>query len=119
MGLALVLKGMVDDDDEKDSMVTNFLLNQTVRLRTDVGFYTNPLEFEKLTKTAVPMASMVQDISELFGDIGAHLNDEDDDIFQSGPFKGTPKWLIHAGELIPGPAQGIKLYRTSNTVFEK
>jgi len=119
MGVALLLKGMVDDDDEKDSMVTNFLLNQTVRLRTDVGFYTNPLEFEKLTKTAVPMASMVQDVSELFGDIGAHLNDEDDDIFQSGPFKGTPKWLIHAGELIPGPAQGIKLYRTSNTVFEK
>jgi hypothetical protein len=118
MGLALLLKGMVDDDDEKDSMVTNFLLNQTIRLRTDIGFYTNPLEFEKLTKTAVPMAGMVQDVSELFGDIGAHLNDEDDDIFQSGPFKGSPKWLIHAGELIPGPAQGIKLYRTSNTVFE-
>ena len=119
MGLALVLKGMVDDEDEKDSMVTNFLLNQTVRLRTDIGFYTNPLEAEKLTKTALPMASMVQDISELFGDIGAHLNDEKDDVFQSGPFKGSPKWLIHAGELIPGPAQGIKLYRTSNTVFEK
>jgi hypothetical protein len=118
MGIALLLKGMVDDDDEKDSMVTNFLLNQTIRLRTDVGFYTNPLEFEKLTKTAVPMASMIQDVSELFGDIGAHLNDEEDDIFQSGPFKGSPKWLIHAGELVPGPAQGIKLYRTSNTVFE-
>jgi hypothetical protein len=119
MGLVLLLKGMVDDDDEKDSMVTNFLLNQTIRLRTDIGFYTNPLEAEKLTKTALPMAGMVQDISELFSDITAHLNDEDDDIFQSGPFKGTPKWLIHAGELIPGPAQGIKLYRTSNTVFEK
>jgi hypothetical protein len=118
MGVALLLKGMVDDDDEKDSMVTNFLLNQTIRLRTDVGFYTNPLEFEKLTKTALPMASMVQDVSELFGDIGAHLNDEEDDVFQSGPFKGVPKWLIHAGELIPGPAQGIKLYRTSNTVFK-
>lgn len=118
MGVALLLKGMVDDDDEKDSMVTNFLLNQTIRLRTDIGFYTNPLEAEKLTKTALPMASMVQDISELFGDISAHLNDEDDDIFQSGPFKGVPKWLIHAGELIPGPAQGIKLYRTSNTVFK-
>jgi hypothetical protein len=119
MGLALLLKGMVDDDDEKDSMTTNFLLNQTIRLRTDVGFYTNPLEAEKLTKTALPMASMVQDISELFSDISAHMNDEDDDVFQSGPFKGTPKWLIHGGELIPGPAQGIKLYRTSNTVFEK
>jgi len=118
MGVALLLKGMVDDDDEKDSMVTNFLLNQTVRLRTDVGFYTNPLEFEKLTKTAVPMAGMVQDVSELFSDVSAHLNEDEDDVFQSGPFKGTPKWLIHAGELVPGPAQGIKLYRTSNTVFE-
>lgn len=118
MGVALLLKGMVDDDDEKDSMVTNFLLNQTVRLRTDIGFYTNPLEAEKLTKTALPMAGMVQDISELFSDVSAHLNEDEDDVFQSGPFKGVPKWLIHAGELVPGPAQGIKLYRTSNTVFE-
>jgi hypothetical protein len=100
MGVALLLKATIEDDDE-DQMITNFLLNQTIRLRTDIAFYTNPLEAEKLTKTAIPMASLVQDSYEL------------------GPFKGDAKWAVHAGELIPGPAQAIKLYRSGSTIFDK
>ena len=120
MGIALLLKAAIEDDDEDEQMVTNFLLNQTIRLRTDIGFYTNPLEFEKLTKTAVPMASLVQDSYEVVSDI-KKLFDEDseNDVFASGPFKGHSKWAVHAGELIPGPAQGIKTYRTGSTIFDK
>lgn len=119
MGIALLLKAGMDDDDEKD-MTANFLLNQTIRLRTDIGFYTNPLEFEKLTKTAIPMASLVQDSYELVGDVQKYFNDDNsDDVFESGPFKGDAKAVVHAGELIPGPAQAIKLYRMGNTIFDK
>jgi hypothetical protein len=119
MGLALVLKASLDDDDD-DAMLTNFLLNQTIRMRTDIGFYTNPLEFEKLTKTAVPMASIVQDSYELVSDIKKYFDDDkDNDEFRSGPFKGDAKWAVHAGELTPGPAQVIKLYRTGSTIFDK
>lgn len=120
MGVALVLKAIAGDDDEEDkSMVTNFLLNQTIRLRTDVGFYTNPLEFEKLTKTAVPMAQLVSDVTRVVSDIGTHLNDtEDDEVFNSGSFKGAPKWLVHLGQLTPGPSQAIRLYKTGDKVMD-
>jgi hypothetical protein len=119
-GVALLLKGLVDDEDEED-MVGNFLLNQTTRLATDVSFYTSPLEFEKLTKTAVPMAGLVQDVSTLFADIKNYFGEDatDKSIFESGPFKGDPKWLVHLGELLPGSAQGIRLYRTGTTVMDK
>ena len=120
MGVALLLKAAIGDDDEEDQMVANFLLNQTLRLRTDIGFYTNPLEFEKLTKTAIPMASIVQDSYKLVTDVQKYFNDDnDDDVFESGPFKGDSKALVHAGALIPGPAQAIKLYRMGNTIFDK
>ena len=119
MGLALLLKASIEDDDEEQK-ITNFLLNQTIRLRTDIGFYTNPLEFEKLTKTAIPMASLVQDCYELIGDIKKMFDDDrENDYFRSGPFKGDAKWAIHAGELIPLPAQVIKTYRTGSTIFDK
>jgi hypothetical protein len=121
MGLALMLKALAGGDDEEEdaSFATNFLLNQTIRLRTDIGFYTNPLEFEKLTKTAVPMAQLVSDVTQVMSDIGAHLNDKkDDEVFNSGSFKGVPKWLIHTGQLLPGPAQGIRLYKTGDKVID-
>jgi hypothetical protein len=119
MGVGLLLKALAGDDDDDEMFVTNVLLNQTVRLQTDIGFYTNPLEFEKLTKTAIPMASVIQDAHRLTSDIMIHFNDDlEDDIFESGPFKGRSKALVHAGQLLPGTAQGIRLYRTGSEVFE-
>jgi len=84
-----------------------------------MGFYTNPLEFEKLTKTAVPIAQLVQDASSLVADIG-HLFDEDtkNDVFRSGAFKKRPKWLVHLGQVAPGPAQVIRLYKTGDKVMD-
>jgi hypothetical protein len=119
MGTALLLKAMAGDDDDEEQVVTNFLLNQTIRLRTDIGFYTNPLEFEKLTKTAVPMAALVDDVKTILSDAGNHLNDDgDDDIFESGPFKGQSKFFVHVGEALPLSSTGIRLYRTGQKVID-
>jgi hypothetical protein len=119
MGLALLLKAMVDDEDDKDAVVTNFLLNQTIRLRTDIGFYTNPLEFEKLTKTAIPMASLVQDVAQVSSDVAKLFNEkDDDDVFASGPFKGESKLKVHVEELLPFTAQKVRLERTVSSVMK-
>jgi hypothetical protein len=119
MGVALLLTSMVDDDDEKDDVAINFLLNQTIRLRTDIGFYTNPLEFEKLTKTAIPMASLVQDVTQVTTDIAKLFNeDSEDDVFASGPFKGESKAKIHIEELLPFTAQKVRLQRTVSSVMK-
>jgi hypothetical protein len=119
MGLALLLSAMVDDEDDKDAVVTNFLLNQTIRLRTDIGFYTNPLEFEKLTKTAIPMASLVQDVAQVSSDVAKLFNEkDDDDVFASGPFKGESKLKVHVEELLPFTAQKVRLERTVSSVMK-
>jgi hypothetical protein len=119
-GIGLLLSGLAGDDDEDEALVTNFLLNQTIRLRTDIGFYTNPLEAEKLTKTAIPMASLVQEIATLFADIGNYFGEDSKDksIFESGPFKGYPKFLLHTGQLLPLGAQGIRLYKSTTKVLD-
>jgi len=119
-GVGLLLSGLKGDDDEDEAVVLNFLLNQTIRLRTDIGFYTNPLEFEKLTKTAIPMAGLVQEVYTLFGDIGNYFGEDakDKSVFESGPFKGYPKFLVHAGQLLPGTAQGIRLYKSATKVVD-
>lgn len=120
-GIALLLKGMVDDDDEDQEgvFVAKFLINQTIRLQTDISFYTNPLEFEKLTKTAVPMAQLLEDVNTWRKDVQSYLDDDDkNDIFESGPFKGDSKMWIHTGEMIPGTAQAIRLYRLGSKVLE-
>jgi hypothetical protein len=121
MGIAMVLKGLAGaDDDDEDDTISNFLINQTIRLRTDISFYSNPLEFEKLTKTALPMAQLVSDAYAVFTDIGNYYGEdaEDKTVFESGPFKGNPKWLIHAGQFLPGTSQLIRLYRTGDKVME-
>jgi predicted kinase len=121
MGTAMVLKGLAGaDDDDEDDTISNFLINQTIRLRTDISFYSNPLEFEKLTKTALPMAQLVSDVHVLFTDIGNYYGEDsaDKSIFESGPFKGDPKWFIHMAQLLPGTSQLVRLYRTGDKVME-
>jgi predicted ABC-type ATPase len=119
MGIAMVLKAMADDEDEDDT-ISNFLINQTVRLRTDISFYTNPMEIEKLTKTALPMSQLLTDVAEVFTDIGNFYGEDANDksVFQSGTFKGQPKWLIHLLETAPGTSMLIRWYRTGDKVLE-
>ena len=56
----------------------------------------------------------------LFGDIGNYFGEDSKEksIFESGPFKGYPKYLIHAGQLLPGTAQGIRLYKSGTKVID-
>jgi hypothetical protein len=88
------------------------------RLETDIAFYTNPLEFEKLTKTAVPMAQLVDDTRKWFVDVfNLFDGDPENDVFRSGIFKDNSKLLVHTGELIPGTSTAIKLARSTSQVY--
>ena len=124
IGATLLLKAIiVDDDEEKEEsanrFLANFLLNQSTRLQTDILFYTSPGEFEKLTKTAVPLAQLITDIGIWAKDVG-HLFDDDpkNDVFQSGSFKGQSKSLVHFGQMLPGTSQGIRLYRMGTRLID-
>jgi len=122
MGATILLSAIAgdDDDEEKDLLVYNFALNQLTRLQTDIAFYTNPLEAEKLMKTALPITQVLMSGKKVVNDV-VNLFDEDpdNDVFRSGPFKGTSKLLVHTGEAIPGPAKAISLYRLSADTIDK
>ena len=120
IGTTLLLKALAGDDDKKENMfVINFLLNQATRMQTDIAFYTNPLEFEKLTKTALPLASLLEDANKWREDVQNLFDDnKKNDTFQSGSFKGDTKAIVHLGEALPGTAQGIRLYRVGTKVFD-
>ena len=117
-GVALMITAMGGDDDEEKAPAANFLLNQMSRMHTDIAFYSNPLEFEKLTKSSVPIMSLITDSKDWFVDV-SKLYDEDseNDVFQSGPFKGMSKLMIQSGEVLPGSAQVIKTIRSSSQIY--
>ena len=121
MGIGLILQALAGDDDDKEKMwQLNFLINQTNRLTTDIEFYTNPLELQKLTQAAVPATSLVEKVGKFTMDVKNLFDDDkENDVFQSGAFKDDTKAVVHGAELIPVPSNLIKLYRQGATVFDK
>lgn len=117
-----------DDDDEEaryQANAANFLLNQCTRMQTDIQFYTNPMEFDKLTKSAVPASDLIVDVSEWaisFKELMEGAEDEngnDITVFRSGVFKDESKFKIKTMEMIPGLSQEIKLERNIKSLFAK
>jgi len=119
-GVAVLLRAMSEgDDEEDDKFALNFMLNMTSRLQTDINFYTNPLEAEKLTKAALPIMGLLKETKTFLEDV-AHLFDDDltNDNFKSGDFKGMSKILIHGALLVPPFNVPVKGYKQVNKVFE-
>ena len=119
MGVGLLLKALVASDDEDDkNFAVNFLLNQVTRMQTDIAFYTNPIEAERLTQNALPVFKIVTDVVKLAGDTKAYFDDDPkNQFFQSGTFKGEGKAGVHLLEFFPGTSQGIRLYRLGDKVY--
>jgi hypothetical protein len=120
-GLTLALKAAVEDDDDekgKKKMVYFFLINQIGRLATDVQFYINPIEFERLARNAIPAFSVVVDAAKAI-DSAMNLITGGEDILQSGPSKGKSRTWRDIQKLIPGPVQYQKLQSAADQVYKK
>ena len=116
----LMLKASIDDDDEKGTlkMIVNLFINQASRLSTDILFYTNPVEFEKLTRNALPIFSIVVD-SQKFLDSAWGLIRGEEDILQSGPNKGKSRTWRDIKKMIPGPVQAERIKSASSQIYNK
>ncbi len=119
-GITLLLRASIDDEEKKkDVKVTNFLINQMTRLQTDISFYTNPMEAEKLVQNIVPMMSLGQEAGQWFTDV-AKLNneDEEDDYFQApSPFEGSSKVAIRSLKFVPFANAGLKVVSSGSQIF--
>jgi hypothetical protein len=117
MGLALVLKQMdLDDDDEEMKFAVTMMLNQVYRLENDIGFFVNPNSFEAITKSAMPVFSVVRDVANL-GDAVGHLLMGEDEITR-GKNAGESRTARALGKVIPGPTAYYKIKTTGEYLFE-
>jgi hypothetical protein len=117
--LTLLLKASIDDDDDpRKKFAYYFLINQMGRLGTDIMFYTNPIEFERLARNAIPAFSLVVDAAKLVDDVGRIIKGEED-ILQSGPNKGMSRTLRDLYKVVPGPAQYQKIISAGEQIYNK
>lgn len=115
----LMMKAAVDDeDDPKKKFAYYFLINQAGRLGTDVMFYTNPIEFERLFRNAIPAFSVVVDVAK-FLDSAWTLITEGEDILQSGPNKGESRTWRDFKKLVPLTTQIQKIESAGGQVYKK
>lgn len=124
MALGLTLKGMVDDEDTPESrrkrMAYNLLINQIGRLNTDMKFYVSPIEFERLSRNALPIFSLVVDGQKLLRSTATLLTEgQDADILQSGPDKDKSRAWRDLMRMVPGPVQYKKIQSAGAQVFKK
>jgi hypothetical protein len=114
----LALRGLDDDDDPKLRAARYFLINQLSRLVTDIGFYTNPMEFERLSRNAIPAFTLIIDGVEALHSAGTLLSGGED-ILQSGPNKDQSRAVRDALKLVPGPNQYNKVKSAASQVYRK
>lgn len=105
MALALALKGVDDDDDDPvKKAARNLLLNQIGRVTTDIYFYSNPMEFETLSRNALPIFGALGDASKLWKSSADYLSGQDTRL-KSGPNKGTVRAWRDLQKMVPGLTQ--------------
>ena len=120
--LSYGLKLLPDDDEAKLSDTARgiayskssffLLINLMSRLQTDVMFYTDPMQMQKLNKNFLPIFSFIDDLGGLI--VAIQKSWSGDDMVLSGPFKGQYRISSSAMKLIPFSKQ-IQRYTKSIT----
>ena len=97
------------DDDDKRKYLINSMINQSIRLRTDIMFYINPVEFKNFLRDLVPAASIIKDFQELGSAVYKFGIGEDE--IASGVNAGQSRLLREIGQALP---IGTQIYKTVN-----
>lgn len=58
--------GEIDDEDEEYMVMLKLLINQSVRLKSDVTFYISPSSFESVIKNPIPVMKTYLDVARFF-----------------------------------------------------
>lgn len=123
MGVVMLLAGMFkdgEDDDEKKgggiaASSAIALTNVANRLVTDITFYTNPGEFQKISRNLFPMLTIWDRTVNWFDAlIDVVLKDKPN--FDSGPHKGQNKLTVRTIEALPA---GSNLYSLKRRLFQE
>jgi len=102
--------------DGEDDEYINFLVNQTIRMTTDIQFYFNPVEFEQLNRSFIPAMTTVSDLASLGEAAIKYMQGKDE--LKSGPFKGESRLWRETKDIVPFATQFNRYYRTTKQMYE-
>ena len=99
-----MLKGM-DDDDDKNKTMIKLLVAQSMRLESDIVFYTSPGATMSTLRNIVPVMTSAYNIWRIIPNtvnyiFDGHLGAED--TISAGPFAGQSKLGRSVSKVIPG-----------------
>ncbi|GAI86311.1 unnamed protein product, partial [marine sediment metagenome] len=106
-GIGLLLRAMTagkDDEEEHDPALmylATFWINQMGRLKTDILFYTSPMEFEKLQRQALPVFNLVLDSGKLLNHGFRLLVGQTTDFYDTGIYAHQRKSTRYIKNIIP------------------
>jgi len=114
--LSLLAAGLDDEDDKNKKLALNMLINQGIRLKTDILFYLDPREFKSLLRDIVPAASVIKDTFEFMDAIYDFAIGEDE--IKTGVYSGNSKLLRESAQMLPFTTQIYKNINYSIQTFD-
>jgi len=114
--LLLIASGLKDDDDENNAAL-NILMNQGIRLRTDLLLYVNPMEARNLIRDIIPATAIIKDIWEWIASVSTLVIGEDE--IKAGVHSRNSKFVKETLQILPFGTKAYSLYNSSIQVFEK
>jgi hypothetical protein len=116
--LLLVVAGLKDDDDDEEKLqVLNVLINQGIRLRTDLMLYVNPMEARNLIRDIIPAVSIVKEVADFFYASGKALIGEDE--FEAGIHAGDSRLVKASSKLLPFTSKAYSIYNSASQTYDK
>jgi hypothetical protein len=105
------------DDDENKRLALNYAINVFFRLQQDIGFYSDPISFEQLSRNAVPVMSTIIDAQQLIK-AGARAL-QGDDLIETGVYAGESRLERETYQFFPLTSQIAKTVSISRTLYER
>ena len=115
--LSMTAEGLDDEEDSFKVYVINNLINQGLRLKTDITFYLNPSELKKLIKDPVPVLSIITDTLGFMDASYKFIQGKDE--IKSGVYSGHSRLLRETSQMLPLSTQFYKSMNYGIQVFDK
>ena len=105
------------EDDDDRSFLMNVMINELLRVQTDILFYSNPSAMETLIKRPIPAMSLFSDGTQLVDATWKLMMGEDE--IKSGVYAGDSRIMREVAQFLPGTTQAHKIYSSGVQLFDK